>query len=586
MPTTSRDYYEVLGVSRNADQQAIKDAFRQLALQYHPDRNKEPGAEEHFKEIAAAYAVLSDPKKRADYDAGGVAGIGGFSPEDLFSGVDFEGIFGGFGADFGGGLFDRLFRRHRRPAGPPRGTDLEVALEVPLERVVTGGEETVHLRYPAVCTACQGSGAKAGTAPRRCDACQGTGQHVTSRRDSGEGKGEGMRIAVARECREGEHRVALVPAVVPPLRQAGCDVWIEANAGAGASFTDEAYADAGATIITDDLAVWEHAEVLLMVGPPDTQEICQKVQRLRPGAVLIGFLNPLGNVALVQRLAAWQITAFSMECIPRLSRAQSMDALSSQATIAGYKAVLLAADALEKFFPMLTTAAGTMAPARVLVIGAGVTGLMAIATARRLGAVVEAFDIRLAVREEVQSLGATFVGVELVEAVGAAGGYAPEVSAAAQQLQQEMLRHYVQRADVVITTAQVPGRPAPLLVTDAMVAAMQPGSVIVDLAAEQGGNCACTEVGQAVVRHGVKILGACHVPSLMSAPASQMYAKNLLALLYHLLQDGALHLDFSDAITHGACVTHAGVIRHDDIHQAVAAAQVPTETRTEGTEAW
>jgi molecular chaperone DnaJ len=185
MPTTSRDYYEVLGVPRNADQQAIKDAFRQLALQYHPDRNKEPGAEERFKEIAAAYAVLSDPKKRAEYDAGGVAGVSGFSPEDLFSGVDFEDIFGGFGAEFGGGLFDRLFRRHRRPAGPPRGTDLEVEIEVPLARVVTGGEEAVQLRHPMVCSACQGSGAKAGTAPRRCEACQGSGQHVTSRRDSG-----------------------------------------------------------------------------------------------------------------------------------------------------------------------------------------------------------------------------------------------------------------------------------------------------------------------------------------------------------------------------------------------------------------
>jgi NAD(P) transhydrogenase subunit alpha len=379
-----------------------------------------------------------------------------------------------------------------------------------------------------------------------------------------------MRIAVAKESRDGEHRVALVPAVVPPLIQAGCEVWIEANAGAGASFANEAYADAGATIIVDDLAVWEHADVLLIVGPPGTQEICQKVQRLRPGAVLIGFLNPLSNVALVQRLAAWQITAFSMECIPRLSRAQSMDALSSQATVAGYKAVLLAADALGKFFPMLTTAAGTIAPARVLVIGAGVAGLMAIATARRLGAVVEAFDIRPAVQEEVQSLGATFVGVELAEEAGLAGGYALEVSAAAKQQEQEMLRQHVQRADVVITTAHVPGKPAPLLVTDAMVAAMQPGSVIVDLAAEQGGNCACTEMGQEVMRHGVKILGPCHVPTLMPAPASQMYAKNLLALLSHLLQEGALHLDFTDAITHGACVTHAGVIRHDEIRQAVS----------------
>jgi NAD(P) transhydrogenase subunit alpha len=394
-----------------------------------------------------------------------------------------------------------------------------------------------------------------------------------------------MRIAVAKECREGEHRVALVPALVTPLVQAGCEVWIESNAGAGASFPDEAYADAGATILTDDLAVWEQADVLLIVGPPGTQEICQKVPRLRPGAVLMGFLNPLGNVALVQQLAAWQVTAFSMECIPRLSRAQSMDALSSQATVAGYKAVLLAADALGKFFPRLTTAAGTIAPARVLVIGAGVAGLMAIATARRLGAVVEAFDIRPAVREEVQSLGATFVGMELAAEASTTAGYARAVSAAATQREQEILRQHVQRADVVITTAHVPGKPAPLLVTEAMVAGMQPGSVIVDLAAEQGGNCAGTAVGQAVVRHGVKILGPCHVPALLPRPASQMYAKNLLALLHHLLRKGMLHLDFSDAITHGACVTHAGVIRHDAIRQTVAAAQIPTETRAEGAEA-
>jgi NAD(P) transhydrogenase subunit alpha len=281
----------------------------------------------------------------------------------------------------------------------------------------------------------------------------------------------------------------------------------------------------------------------------------------------------MGNLKMVQRLAYRRITAFSMEWIPRLSRAQSMDALSSQAAVSGYKGALLAADALGKFLPMLTTAAGTIAPAKVLVIGAGVSGLMAIATTRRLGAIVEAFDIRPAAREEVQSLGAAFVGVELEEATASESGYAQDVSAASRQREQEVLYQHVQRADIVITTAQVPGKPAPLLVTEAMVAAMQAGSVIVDLAAEQGGNCACTEAGQTVVRHGVTILGPCHVPSLMPAPASQMYAKNMMALLQHLIPGGELNLDFQDDITHGACVTHGGEIRHEPLRQALMAMQ-------------
>jgi NAD(P) transhydrogenase subunit alpha len=378
-----------------------------------------------------------------------------------------------------------------------------------------------------------------------------------------------MRIAVAKEVQAGERRVALVPDIVAHLIKQGLDVCVASGAGAEAAFPDAAYAEAGAAIRADEARLWGEADVLVKVAAPETAE----ADRLHPGAVLIGFLNPLGNVDLVQRLAERHVTAFSLEWIPRLSRAQSMDALSSQATVSGYKGALLAADALGKFLPMLTTAAGTIAPARVLVIGAGVAGLMAMATARRLGAVVEAFDIRPAVREEVQSLGATFVGVELTEETVAEGGYAPEVSASSQQREQDMLHQHIRRADIVITTAQVPGKQAPLLVTDAMVAAMQPGSVIVDLAAEQGGNCASTEVGQEVVRHGVKILGPCQVPSLMPAPASQMYAKNLMALLQHLISDGELRLDFTDEITHGACVTHAGEIRHELMRQAIMEAQ-------------
>jgi NAD(P) transhydrogenase subunit alpha len=283
---------------------------------------------------------------------------------------------------------------------------------------------------------------------------------------------------------------------------------------------------------------------------------------LRPGSILIGLLNVLGDADLVQRLARREITAFGMELIPRISRAQSMDALSSQASVAGYKAVLLAADASGKFMPMLITAAGTIPPARVLVVGAGVAGLMAIATARRLGAVVEAFDIRPAVREEVQSLGAIFVDVELGEETVAEGGYAQAVSEVARQREQKVLHQHIQRADIVITTAQVPGKQAPVLVTEEMVAAMQPGAIIVDLAAEQGGNCAYTEVGRDTEHHGVTILGPRNVPSLMPAPASQMYAKNIQALLMYLVRDGVMPLDFDDDIIHGACVTYAGTIRH------------------------
>lgn len=373
-----------------------------------------------------------------------------------------------------------------------------------------------------------------------------------------------MRIAVVRERRDGERRVALVPEVVARLVQMGLEVQIETAAGQAAGFADAAYAAAGATLIPGAEALWGEASMVLKVAPPLPEEMAH----LRPGSLLIGFLNSLQELALIQYLAEQHITAFSMELIPRSSRAQAMDALSSQASVVGYQGALLAARALGKFFPMLTTAAGTIAPARVLVLGAGVAGLMAIATARRLGAVVEAFDIRPAVREEVQSLGATFIGMAL-EASSTAEGYAREVSALTQQREHEIIAQHIARADVVITTAQVPGKRAPVLVTEAMVAAMQPGSVLVDLAAEQGGNCACTEAGQTVVRHGVTLLGPCNIASLMPAPASQMYARNLLALVRHLLHGTTLSLDFGDAIIAGACVTHGGEIRQALIRQSL-----------------
>lgn len=376
-----------------------------------------------------------------------------------------------------------------------------------------------------------------------------------------------MKIAVAKEVEVGEHRVALIPDVVARLVKQGVDVWVEAGAGEGSFFADEAYEQAGATVISDTGKLWGEADVVVKVGPPKEDEVGQ----LRSGSVLISFLNPLGEPVGIERLAHRQVTAFSMEMIPRTSRAQSMDALSSQAAVAGYKAVLIAAAACPKFFPMLTTAAGTIRPAKVLVMGAGVAGLQAIATARRLGAVVEAFDIRPAVKEEVQSLGAKFIEVELKEETVAAGGYAREISEDSKKQTQEVLANHVAASDVVITTAQVPGRKAPILVTEEMVQRMQPGSVIVDLAAEQGGNCAYTEAGKDVVRNGVTLIGPINLPSSMPMHASQMYAKNILTLLQYLIKDGQMQLNFEDDIVASTCVAHGGEICNQRVKDALAA---------------
>src|SRR4028118_463477 len=320
-----------------------------------------------------------------------------------------------------------------------------------------------------------------------------------------------MRIAIAKEIEVGERRVALIPDVVARLVKQGLEIAVEAGAGEGSFFSNDAYEAAGAKIIYDAATLWREADILLKVGIPKDHEINQ----LREGSVLISFLSPLGNPEIAQQLANRKVTAFSMEMIPRTSRAQSMDALSSQAGVAGYKAVLIAAAALPKFFPMLTTAAGTIKPAKVFVIGAGVAGLQAIATARRLGAVVEAFDIRPAAKEEVQSLGAKFVEVKLEENTVAEQGYAKEVSEASKKRSQEVLTEHIKNSDVVITTAKVPGRKAPVLVTEEMVAQMKPGSVIVDIAAEQGGNCACTEPGKDIQRNGVTIIGPMNLPATM-----------------------------------------------------------------------
>ncbi len=375
-----------------------------------------------------------------------------------------------------------------------------------------------------------------------------------------------MKIAVARESVLGEHRVALTPDQVSRLVKKGWEIVVESGAGNASLSTDDAYQEAGATIEGDRASVWQNADILVKVAPPTNEEI----DIMPEGSMFASLLNPLGQPEVIQKLADKKITALGMELIPRTSRAQSMDVLSSQAGVAGYKAVLMAAAALPKFFPMLTTAAGTIRPAKVFIIGAGVAGLQAIATARRLGAIVEAFDIRPAVKEEVQSLGAKFVEVELNEETATAGGYAKEVSEDSKKKSQELIAKHVATADVVITTAQVPGRRAPLLVTDAMIAEMKPGSVIVDLAGEQGGNCEGCEAGRDVQVHGVTIIAPINLPSTVSVHASQMFAKNMATLLQLLIPENEINLDFEDDILDSVCVTHQGEVRNERVKGAIA----------------
>jgi len=355
-----------------------------------------------------------------------------------------------------------------------------------------------------------------------------------------------MRVGVPKESAPGERRVALVPEVVSRLSSGGFEVVVEAGAGEAASFLDAAFAEAGARVGSDP---WD-ADAVVKVQSPSAEE----AGRLREGQILIGFLQPLTDREGIERLAGRGVTAFAMESIPRITRAQPMDALSSQATVSGYKAALLAADRLPKFFPMLMTAAGTVAPAKALVLGAGVAGLQAIATARRLGAVVTGFDVRPVVREQIESLGANWLDLGIV-GEETAGGYAQELSEEQQRQQQEELEARLPEFDVVITTALIPGRPAPRLIPAAAVAAMRPGSVIVDLAAEAGGNCELTAPGEVVEREGVTIVGLTNLPSTMPYHASQLYARNVAALLHHLAPEGEPVLDFEDEITAGACVT-------------------------------
>ncbi|HEX3057461.1 MAG TPA: Re/Si-specific NAD(P)(+) transhydrogenase subunit alpha [Gaiellaceae bacterium] len=353
-----------------------------------------------------------------------------------------------------------------------------------------------------------------------------------------------MRVGVARETAPGERRVALVPETAGKLAAAGFDVVVEASAGDAASFPDASYTDAGVALGD----AWA-ADVLVKVRRPDEQE----TGRLRDGQLLIGFLDPLGDPAGVDRIAARGVTAFAMESIPRITRAQSMDALSSQATVGGYRAALLAAEHLPRFFPMLMTAAGTVPPAKVLVIGAGVAGLQAIATARRLGAVVTGFDVRPVVREQIESLGANWLDLGVTGAE-AEGGYARELTPEEMQAQQTALEARISEFDAVITTAAVPGRAAPKIIPASAVQAMRPGSVIVDLAADTGGNCELTQPGEIAVRENVTLVGLTNIPSSMPYHASTLYSRNVQALLLHLAPEGQLNLDWSDEITAGACV--------------------------------
>jgi NAD(P) transhydrogenase subunit alpha len=358
-----------------------------------------------------------------------------------------------------------------------------------------------------------------------------------------------MRVVVPRETLPGERRVALVPEAAGRLVAAGFQVAVERGAGAAAGFRDDAYTEAGAAVVPSD-ALLDGAAAVARVAPPSAAE----AEALAPGTVLVGFLAPLTDPDGIERLTRRGVVAFAMESIPRITRAQPMDALSSQSTVAGYKAAVLAADRLPKLFPLLMTAAGTIAPAKVLVIGAGVAGLQAIATARRLGGVVSAFDVRPAVKEQVESLGATFLDLD-VRVEESDGGYARELSAEDQARQRVALAERIAGFDAVITTALVPGRPAPVLIPADAVRSMRPGSVIVDLAAETGGNCELTAPGQIVEREGVTLVGLTNLPSLMATDASRLYARNVSALLQHLAPGGELALDFSDEITAGACVT-------------------------------
>ena len=375
-----------------------------------------------------------------------------------------------------------------------------------------------------------------------------------------------MRVAVLRETRSAENRVALVPLGVKSLVKRGLTVTVQTGAGETSGVSDLMYRDAGAEIAASAQETLEDAKLILVVNPPSSNELAH----LSEGSILVGFLDPLSDPDLVSRLIELKVTGISMELVPRITRAQSMDALSSQATVAGYKAVLLAANHLPKFLPMFTTAAGTIRPAKALILGAGVAGLQAIATARRLGAIVEAFDVRPAVKEQVESLGASFLESEEEVTAEGEGGYAKELTEDQHSKELELIGSALIDTDIVITTAQIPGRKAPVLITEDMVKTMKYGSVIVDLAAESGGNCELSEAGETVLAHGVQILGPSNLPTSIPVHSSQMYSKNIVTLISEFISDdGQIQLDFENDVVGPSTVTHGGEVQNERVQSVM-----------------
>jgi len=368
-----------------------------------------------------------------------------------------------------------------------------------------------------------------------------------------------MKLAILKETEEGENRVALIPDSIKRLSQKGFVFLVETGAGSAAGYSDQEYEQSGATLMSSPQELAGQADCVVKVRPPSLEE----AEMLKNDTVLIAIIQSTLRHDLVSKLAEKQITSFGLDIIPRTSLAQSMDVLSSMSTIAGYKAVLLAADTINRFFPMLMTAAGTIAPAKVLVLGAGVAGLMACATAKRLGGVVEAFDVRPEVKEQVKSVGARFVEVPICEDGSGSGGYAKEMSDEYKQKQAELISKHIAKSDVVIPTALIPGRKAPILISEEQVKSMKPGSVIVDLAAEMGGNCALTQPGQTIVAHGVTIVGHSNLPSTMSFHASQMFSRNIEKFLLHLCDENGFKMNMEDEITRGSLVTRGGKVIHE-----------------------
>ena len=368
-----------------------------------------------------------------------------------------------------------------------------------------------------------------------------------------------MKLAVLKEREEGENRVALIPDSIKRLSKKGFEILVETGAGNAAGYSDQEYEQCGATLVSSAQELTAQADCVVKVRPPSLQE----AEALKNDSILIAIIQSTLRHELVSKLAEKQITSFGLDIIPRTSLAQSMDVLSSMSTISGYKAVLLAADTINRFFPMLMTAAGTIAPAKVLVLGAGVAGLMACATAKRLGGVVEAFDVRPEVKEQVRSVGAKFIEVPVSEDGSGSGGYAKEMSAEYKQKQAELISKHIAKSDVVIPTALIPGRKAPILISEEQVASMKPGSVIVDLAAEMGGNCALTQPGQTIIAHGVTIVGHSNLPSTMSFHASQMFSRNIEKFLLHLCDENGFKMNMEDEITRGSLVTKGGQVIHE-----------------------